>query len=117
MGTSYVEFRKSGFWTRDSFLSGWLATLIDELRTSLPKAPWLQTLMDHWEIQIEIDGGCMALNLDNFLQDREKCSCILSAATLALLRTPSESRRTGQLFCALLKGDVKTDASSPIDYL
>jgi hypothetical protein len=59
----------------------------------------------------------MALDLDSFLKDDEKRDCILSACTAALMRTPAESKRTGQLFLALLKGEVKTDASSPIDYL
>jgi hypothetical protein len=117
MGTSYVEFRKHGFWSRDSFLSGWLTTLIGEVRPAVPKAPWLQPLISHWEIQTEIDGGCMALDLDSFLQDDEKRDCILSAGASALMRTPDESKRTGQLFLALLRGEVMTDASSPIDYL
>jgi hypothetical protein len=117
MGTSYVEFRKRGFWTRDSFLSGWLTTLIDEVRPGSEEAPWLQPLIDHWEIQIKIDGGCMALNLDSLLHDGEKRDYILYAAMGALRRTPDESKRTGQLFLALLKEELKTDASSHIDYL
>lgn len=117
MGTSYVEFRKHGFWTRDSFLSGWLTALIGEVRASVPKTPWLQPLISHWETQSEIDGGCMALDLDRFLRDDEKRDFILSACAAALMRTPDESKRTGQLFLSLLSGEVKTDASSPIDYL
>jgi hypothetical protein len=68
-------------------------------------------------MQNEIDGGCMALDLDGFLQDDENRGCILSAGASALMRTPDESKRTGQLFLALLRGEVITDASSPIDYL
>jgi hypothetical protein len=117
MGTSYVEFRKHGFWTRDRFLSGWLRILIGEVRTGVPKTPWLQPLISHWEIQNEIDGGCMALDLDSFLQDDEKRVYILSVGTSALTRTSGESQRTGQLFLALLRGEITTDASSPIDYL
>ena len=59
----------------------------------------------------------MALDLDSFLQDNERRDCILSAGALALNRTPDESKRTGQLFLALLRGEVMTDASSPIGYL
>jgi hypothetical protein len=64
MGTSYVEFRKNGFWTRDSFLSGWLTSLIGEMRTTCPTTHWLQPLIQKWETQIVIGGGCMALDLD-----------------------------------------------------
>jgi len=79
--------------------------------------PWLQPLIREWEIQIEIGGGCMALALDEFLQDADRCAYVLLASGDALERTSESSKRTGQLFLALLRGDVKTDASSPIDYL
>jgi len=59
----------------------------------------------------------MALDLDSFLPDNEKRDCILSAGASALLRTPDENKRTGQLFLALLRGEVMTEASNPIDYL
>lgn len=117
MGTSYVEFRKCGFWTRDSFLSGWLTTLIDEMRTTLSANDWLPSVIRHWETQCEIDGGCMALDLDGFLADDEKRGYVISAAESALTRTSEQSMRTGRLFLALLRGEVKTDVSSPIDYL
>jgi hypothetical protein len=117
MGTSYVEFRKRGFWTRDSFLSGWLTPLIDEMRRSFPPSDWLLVLIRHWETQREIDGGCMALALDSFLDEDEKRRQVISAAESALSRTDEASMRTGQLFLALLRGEVRTDASSPIDYL
>jgi hypothetical protein len=117
MGTSYVEFRKHGFWARDSILADWLATLIDEMRVGVPSNDWLRPLITHWEMQSEIDGGCMALGLDSFLADDEKHGYVMSAADSALTRSSDASKRTGLLFLALLKGEVKTDASSPIDYL
>lgn len=117
MGTSYVEFRKHGFWARDSILADWLTTLIDEMRLCVPSNDWLRPLIGHWEIQSEIDGGCMALELDSFLADDVKRGYVISAADSALTRSSDASRRTGTLFLSLLKGEVKTDASSPIDYL
>jgi hypothetical protein len=117
MGTSYVEFRKHGFWARDSILSDWLTTLIDEMGLGVPSNDWLRSLIRHWKVQSEIDGGCMALELDSFLTDDEKHKFLMSAADAALTRTSDASKRTGHLFLALLKGEVKTDASSPIDYL
>jgi hypothetical protein len=32
MGTSFVEYRGFGFWSRDSFLESWLGTLLGEMR-------------------------------------------------------------------------------------
>ena len=117
MGTSYVEFRKHGFWARDSILSGWLTTLINEMREGVPLNAWLRPLTGHWEMQIEIDGGCMALELVSFLADDERYRYVISAADSARTRSSDASKRTGHLFLALLKGEVRTDASSPIDYL
>jgi hypothetical protein len=117
MGTSYVEFRQNGFWTRDSLLADWLTTLIDEMRSASNENDWSLPLIKHWERQREIDGGCMALDLDGFLSDDEKRGFVIAAAEPALMRTSDASKRTGQLFVALLRGRVKTDASSPIDYL
>jgi len=117
MGTSFVEYRGHGFWTRDSFLSDWLTTLIDEMRAEGPAVPWLQSLIGKWEIQIEIDGGCMALDLDSFLECDNKREYVLAASESAFMRTPERGKRTGQLFVALLREEIETDASSPIDYL
>ena len=117
MGTSYVEFHKHGFWARDSILSDWLKALIDEMREGVPSNDWLRPLIGHWELQSVIDGGCMALELDNFLADDENLGYVITAADSALTRSSDASKRTGHLFLALLKGDIKTDASSPIDYL
>ena len=118
MDTSYVEFRKRGFWARDSNLSEWLTTLIDEMRVGVLSNDWLRPLIRHWEMQSEIDGGCMALELDSFLADDEKRGYVMSTADSALLKRSSDaSKRIGHLFLARLKGEIKTDASSPIDYL
>lgn len=117
MGTSYVEFRKNGFWTRDSILADWLTTLIDEMRSAFNGSDWVLPVIKHWEMQREIDGGCMALDLNGFLSDDEKRGLVIAAAEPALMRSSDASKRTGQLFVALLRGKVKTDASNPIDYL
>lgn len=113
MGTSYVEYRDCGFWTRDIYLSGWLTSLFEEIIPAALTKPWLQPLIDRWEEQILIDGGCMNLALDRFLQENERCDFILSAADAALVRTPDTSKRTGQLFIALLRRELKTDGRQP----
>ena len=116
MGTSYVKFRDNGFWVQDRVLSDWLRSLIGEMRQSLAADHWLSSLISHWEIQREVHGGCMALDLDRFLADEEKRRQVISAAESALMHLEA-SQLTGRLFLALLKGEVKTNASSPIDYL
>ena len=117
MGTSYVEYKNYGFWTRDSLLSEWLQSMIAGMQASPQPEPWLQSLIEHWKIQTEINGGCMSLDLDEFLTDETRRNRILQFAQHAVLRSEETSRKTGKLFIDLLSGTLKTTASSPIDYL
>jgi hypothetical protein len=63
-----------------------------------------------------IRGGCMAVDLDEFLIDNTRESFLLSLAENILDHCDSLAYRTGQLFIAL-PGKLKTTVSSPIDYL
>ena len=117
MGTSYVEYKGCGFWSRDDFLGDWINAILPELMSMTAKEPWLGSLADHWRTQAEIDGGCMSLELDEFLDDERKRDLIISFSQRTLKHCSDRSRRTGQLFIDLLSGQLKTNASSPIDYL
>jgi len=116
MGTSFVEYGKFGFWTRDSYLSSWLSTLLDELRRTTKGEPWQETLMDHWRVQIEIDGGCMSAGLNEFLTDSDRRDSLVSICHAALSNGEPSAKRTGELFVGLLLGTLRTTVSSPIDY-
>jgi hypothetical protein len=117
MGTSFVEYKGFGFWTRDNFLESWLTTLLDEMRKLPALEPWQESLMEHWRIQATIDGGCMSVGLDKFLTDRTREDFLLSLAKGALERSDPMGHRTGELLIDLLAGKLKTTESSPIDYL
>ena len=117
MGTSFVEYKGFGFWTRDSFLESWLTTLLDEMRKLQQLEPWQQSLMARWHIQAAIDGGCIAVGLDEFLTDGTKKDFLLLLAKGSLEHSKLIGRRTGELFIDLLSGKLKTTVSSPIDYL
>jgi hypothetical protein len=117
MGTSFVEYKGFGFWTRDSYLESWLETLLNEMR-KLPKLePWQKALMEHWRIQATIDGGVISVDLDEFLTDRAKEDFVRTLAQGALERSDPVGLRTGELFIELLAGNLRTTVSSPIDYL
>jgi hypothetical protein len=117
VGTSFVKYGEYGFWTRDNYLSSWLTALLTELRKTAKPEPWHKSLMEHWSVQIEVDGGCMSAALDQFLTDSERLDSLISTSQLALLTCAPSAKRTGELFVALLRGTQKTTASSPIDYL
>ena len=117
MGTSFVEYKDCGFWTRDSFLQNWLSGLIDDIRMAGRLEPWQEALVEHWRVQINIDGGCMSLALDEYITDSTRQQWLLSVATRSLPRADEIGRRTGELFIDLLNGRLQTTVSSPIDYL
>jgi hypothetical protein len=117
MGTSFVEYKGFGFWTRDSFLESWLKALLREMRKSEVEEPWGKTLMEHWKIQSTINGGVMSLALNEFLIDDKRKDYILSLAHNALQYCDRKGHRTGELFIDLLEGKLRTTPSSPIEYL
>ena len=117
MGTSFVEYKEKGFWTRDSFLESWLTAMLEELKKLPAMEPWHQSLAEHWSLQVKIDGGWMSVNLDEFAATPERVSFLIALANKALERAGPSGRRTGELFIELLEGKLKTTVSSPIDYL
>jgi hypothetical protein len=117
MGTSYIEYKGFGFWSRDNFIESWIATLIDEIRMSTAPELWQDVLIQNWEAQVQIDGGSISLDLDELLSDEMRRDRVRHLAEQAVNRATGSARRTGELFVALLAGNLRTDASSPINYL
>jgi|GEM_PF-2540362 len=117
MGTSFVEYKEFGFWTRDDFLESWLTTLMEEMQKLPSLEPWQEAMKEHWRVQAIIDGGVMSVGLDDFLTDSSRKDFVLSLARGALPRSVPIAHRTGELFIDLLAGKLKTTVSSPIDYL
>jgi hypothetical protein len=117
MGTSYVKYKNFGFWSRDAFLADWIRAMLAEIQLLAAKDRWLESLSEEWRIQAEIDGGCMYFGLDDSLIDEARRALLLEIARRVVNRCPERSKRTGDLFIALLSGQLTTTASSPIDYL
>jgi hypothetical protein len=120
VGSSFTEFKGYGFWSRDHFLEEWLRELAAECRKHAPSLPWLEVACEHWELQaIGIFNGWVHANLDEFLTDAERVSLITSISERVRDRFPSDHplHRTGDLFVRLLKGELTTDESSPLDYM
>ena len=117
MGTSFVEYRGFGFWTRDIFLESWLRSMLNEMAKVPAQEEWQRALASHWQTQTAVNGGCVDLGLDRFLVDDVKRDLVLSTAKGALKESRPLGQRTGELFIDLLSGKLKTTVSSPIDYL
>jgi hypothetical protein len=117
MGTSFVEYKGFGFWSRDSYIESWLRTLLGEMQELTDTEPWQKALIDHWQTEILTDGGLMTVGLDRFLIDQAREQYMLTLAKRVLPLSDSLGRRTGELFIDLLEGRVQTNAASPVDYL
>lgn len=120
MGSSFTEFKDHGFWSRDHFLEGWLNELAANCRKHTTASPWLEAVCEHWELQAAgFFNGWIHANLDEFLTDEERVSLIISISERVKDRFPPDHplNQTGELFVRLLKGELTTDASSPLDYM
>jgi hypothetical protein len=142
MGTSFIDFKGYGFWTRDAGLELWLYLLVQEINSLTSPPDWLKEAQDHWLTQATVGFiGWIHPQLDDFLvsQDRTDLIITLSERALKWLNEQGEylSRtylntlglggkrsswtadvevevfaQIGRKFIELLKGDVNTDAST-----
>ena len=119
MSTSFVEYRGHGFWSWDGYLEHVLALLADRIGNS-PSEEWLTELRDHWRAQSSGDfRGLIHPKLDEFITSNERRGKVL--ALLGDIASQSELTReaqeTARLLEALLRAQMNTDASSPLDYM
>ncbi|HKO44154.1 MAG TPA: hypothetical protein VJU84_12835 [Pyrinomonadaceae bacterium] len=119
MSSSFVEYRGRGFWSWDGYLEHVLSLLADRIG-SAPTQEWLADLRDHWRAQSSgTFSGWIHPNLDEFVTNderREAVLALLKGITSQRDLTP-EAEQTARLIEALLRGEVNTDASSPLDYM
>jgi hypothetical protein len=119
MGTSYVEFRGKGFWSWDGYLEDVLRFLA-ETAVDCDDPTWLTTARQHWLTQSSgVFNGWIHPNLDELLTTAERQSAFLRLTNAVSARddvTP-EARETLRLIVALVRGEVTTDASSPLEYI
>lgn len=68
MGSSYVDFRERGFWTRDSGAEVWLYLVCAEIDRLESTPDWLRDAREHWFIQATAGvNGCILPNFDDHL--------------------------------------------------
>lgn len=119
MSTSFVEYHGRGFWSWDGYLEHVLALLADRIGSSTEQE-WLAELRDHWRTQ-SLGGfrGWINPRLDEFVTCEERMERVLALleGIISQLGVTSEVEQTARLLQALLRGQLNTDASSPLDYM
>lgn len=119
MSTSYVEFRGKGFWSWDGYLEGALR-LLAEATIPDDDPEWLVSARQHWLTQASgVFSGWVHPKFDELLatEDRLQVFFQLTDAVLRRNDLPREARATLHLLIALIRGELSTDASSPLDYM
>lgn len=82
MGTSYVEFREQGFWTRDGLLEVWLHALAASV--SDDSAPWLLEARMEWHTQAHVGFmGWVSAGLDEIVTSPERVGMVLELSQRA----------------------------------
>jgi hypothetical protein len=119
MSTSFVEFRGKGFWSWDGYLEDALR-LLAETAIADEDPAWLVTARQHWLTQASgVFSGWVHPNFDELLATEDRLKLFFQLTDTALLRNalPQEARATLHLLIALTRGELSTDASSPLNYM
>lgn len=142
MGSSFTEYRGTGFWSRDISIEMWLYLLAEEARRLDDSPEWLRAAAHNWHIQATVGmGGCVSAGLDEHASTPERVALVVQLAEGALARLrargdvlssawlnslgvggpgvtftrdwPTELfTRVGETFIRLLRGEVTWDAAT-----
>jgi hypothetical protein len=119
VGSSFIRYRGRGFWSGDGFIEEFLACLAQEVE-ALSETNWTRAAVDHWRLQASgIFNGWVHPDFDEFLPTDDRRNEILRAVG-RIRADPGASRflrETCDLVERLLRGELTTDASSPLDYM
>lgn len=119
MGSSFVKYKGYGFWSYDAYLEH-LLTLIAEAVGANPAEDWLAHACDYWlKMSSGSFSGWIHPNLDEYLTSDERCQTLLTILEAKQFRHEGtrEVGETAELLRKLLRGDLKTKESSPLDYM
>jgi hypothetical protein len=80
VGTSFIDYRGRGFWTRDAKIELWLYVLCIEINHADDVPDWLLQVRDEWYIQATAGAvGCVSPSLDQHLgNDNQRVARLLA---------------------------------------
>jgi len=119
MGTSFVQYNGYGFWSWDGYLEHALFVLAEAIGES-PQESWLIGVRDHWREQASgIFSACIHPNLNEYLTSEDRRNVILGLIEEVRFRADvtTEVAATVEFLQRLIRGELMTDAASPLDYM
>lgn len=91
VGTSLVEYRGSGFWTRDAALETLLGLLVTELQPLRDREDRLGEVLDRWTLQATAGFmGCVSADLDKNLADPSLRAQVITGLRRVLAGLPAD---------------------------
>ncbi len=91
VGTSYVEYRGRGFWTRDAALETILGLLVVDLQPLSADDEALSAVLDSWPLQATIGmNGCVSADLDENLANPSVRSLVLAGLRRIIAGLPAD---------------------------
>jgi hypothetical protein len=73
VGSSFIEYRGHGFWTRDAKIEVWLYLLCAEINQADDVPDWLLQARDDWHCQATVGFvGCVSPSLDHHLGNDQR---------------------------------------------
>ena len=91
VGSSFVEYRGSGFWTRDAALETVLGLLVAELQPLCGGEDRLSAVLDYWTLQATAGfTGCISPDLDKNLANPNLKSHAIAALRHVLAALPAD---------------------------
>lgn len=91
VGSSFVEYRGSGFWTRDAALETVLGLLVAELQPLCGREDKLSAVLDYWTLQATAGfTGCISPDLDKNLANPNLRSHAIAALRRVLAALPPD---------------------------
>lgn len=91
MGTSYVDYRGRGFWTRDAALETVLGLLVAELEPLSEGDVGLSAVLDSWSVQATACiNGCVSADLEANLAEPSLVPVVAAGLRRVLDRLPAD---------------------------
>jgi hypothetical protein len=86
VGSSFTEYRGTGFWTRDGSIELWLYLLADEVHRLNDAPAWLRDAADDWRTQATVGmNGCVSAGLNEHAPTPERAAVVEELAARALV--------------------------------
>lgn len=93
MASSFVEYKKYGFWSPDGLLQIWLYFLTQKIDAHKDNAVWLNEVSKEWAIQAQgVCSGCIYVGLDEYITTPKQKQTLINLSNEVIETLPTNGR-------------------------